>query len=122
MTMAAPLVVDPIVLEQRIADDGAELDIVVPEDLHYFKGHFLGAPVVPGVVQIKWAIELARRCLHVGGGFAGMEAVKFQQAMTPGLRVTLALEYASSSRKLRFAFASRDTRYSSGRVLLRTAS
>jgi 3-hydroxymyristoyl/3-hydroxydecanoyl-(acyl carrier protein) dehydratase len=111
-------VVDPIVIAQRVRANAAEVDIVVPEDLRYFQGHFPGAPVVPGVVQIKWAIELARRYLAIGEGFAGMEALKFQRAMTPGLSVTLALEHAPGG-KLRFAFASGDVRYSSGRVLLR---
>jgi 3-hydroxymyristoyl/3-hydroxydecanoyl-(acyl carrier protein) dehydratase len=119
MTMTEPQVVDPIVVEQRIAGGGAQIEIVVPENLRYFDGHFPGAPVVPGVVQIKWAIELARMSLGVGGGFAGMEAVKFNQAMTPGTRATLGLEYAPGERKLRFAFGSGAVRYSSGRVLLR---
>ena len=61
------------------------------------RGHFPGAPVVPGVVQIKWAIALAQRYLAIGGGFAGMENVKFQRAMTPGSRVTLTLEYAAAA-------------------------
>jgi 3-hydroxyacyl-[acyl-carrier-protein] dehydratase len=117
--MTAHGVIDPIVTAQRIAPPAAELALVVPPNLCYFDGHFRGAPVLPGVVQIKWAIELARRHLGIGAGFAGMEAVKFQHVMTPGTRVTLALEYAESSGKLRFSFASADTRYSSGRVLVR---
>jgi 3-hydroxymyristoyl/3-hydroxydecanoyl-(acyl carrier protein) dehydratase len=117
--MAAGDVIDPIVTERRIAPPTAEIDIVVPPDLRYFDGHFPDAPVVPGIVQIKWAVELARRYLGTGLGFGGMEALKFRRAMTPGTRATLALEYTESSGKLRFAFASADVRYSSGRVLLR---
>jgi 3-hydroxymyristoyl/3-hydroxydecanoyl-(acyl carrier protein) dehydratase len=119
--MTAHGVIDPIVTAKRISPPTAELDLVVPVDLRFFDGHFLGAPVVPGVVQIKWAIELARRYLGTGAEFAGMEAVKFQHLMTPGTRATLALEYAEPSGKLRFSFASPDTRYSSGRVLVRAA-
>lgn len=115
-------VIDPVVTSRRISPPSAEIDIVVPRDLRYFDGHFAAAPVVPGVVQIKWAIDLARRHLGVGAEFGGFEALKFHQAMTPGARATLTLEYAPSSGKLRFAFATADMRYSSGRVLVRAAA
>jgi 3-hydroxymyristoyl/3-hydroxydecanoyl-(acyl carrier protein) dehydratase len=103
----------------RMAAPKAEIDIVVPTDLRYFEGHFAGAPIVPGVVQIKWALELARRYLDVGGGFRGIENLKFQQLMVPGTQATLVLEYAADAGKLRFSFAFGEVRYSSGRLLLR---
>ena len=120
MTSPVPRVVDPIVVRHRVRADAAEIELVVPAELHYFRGHFPGTPVVPGVVQIKWAILLAQRYLAVGGGFAGLENVKFQRAMTPGSSVTLTLEYAAAACKLHFSFASADARYSSGRVVLGT--
>jgi 3-hydroxymyristoyl/3-hydroxydecanoyl-(acyl carrier protein) dehydratase len=115
---SSPRVVDPIVVEHRVRGDSAEIELVVPDDLHFVRGHFPGAPIVPGVVQIKWAISLARRYLAIGDGFTAMENVKFQRVMTPRSRVTLTLEYAAAARKLRFSFAAAEARYSSGRVVL----
>ena len=43
---------EPIVVEQRVAPPEAELRLLFPTDLEYCRGHFTGAPVVPGVVQI----------------------------------------------------------------------
>jgi 3-hydroxymyristoyl/3-hydroxydecanoyl-(acyl carrier protein) dehydratase len=103
----------PIVLEQRVAPPRAELRLRVPPELTYFKGHFPGAPVV----QIKWAIELARRYLGAGGELTGIDALKFRQLMRPGVVVTLALEWEESAAKLRFSYRSDDTRFSSGRLL-----
>jgi hypothetical protein len=57
----------------------------------------------------------------VEGKFAGCEALKFQHVMTPGARAILELEQVGSSGKLRFAFAWKDLRYSSGRLVLRAA-
>jgi 3-hydroxymyristoyl/3-hydroxydecanoyl-(acyl carrier protein) dehydratase len=118
MTPALPRVVDPIVLQHRVRAGSAEIELVVPDDLYFVKGHFPGAPVVPGVVQIKWAILLAQQYLALSGGFTAMENVKFQRVMTPRSRVALTLEYAEAARKLHFTFASADARYSSGRVVL----
>jgi 3-hydroxymyristoyl/3-hydroxydecanoyl-(acyl carrier protein) dehydratase len=121
MTSSFRRVVDPLVVEHRVGADRAEIELVVPQDLHFVRGHFPGAPVVPGVVQIKWAIALARRYLAIGDGFTAMENVKFQRVMTPHSRVKLTLEYAATARKLHFSFASAEARYSSGRVILGTA-
>jgi 3-hydroxymyristoyl/3-hydroxydecanoyl-(acyl carrier protein) dehydratase len=112
-------VVDPIVLRQRVEADCAEAVLAVPRDLDFFDGHFPGAPVVPGVVQIKWALALARRLLGIGGVFAGVEALKFQHVLVPGAEATLELRYAAASGTLHFAFRSAQHRFSSGRVLLR---
>src|SRR5918993_815062 len=120
MTPPPPRVVDPIVVQHRVHADAAEIELVVPAELCYFKGHFPGTPVVPGVVQIKWAILLAQRYLAIGGGCTGLENVKFQRAMTPGSSVTLTLKYAAAACKLHFSFASADARYGSGRVVLGT--
>jgi len=114
------MVVDPVVIGTRAhATGAAEVDLVVPPDLFYFAGHFPGAPVVPGVVQIKWAIAFARELLGASREFAGMEALKFHEVMPPGARSTLKLDYTQDSGKLRFVFAREGARYSSGRLLLR---
>lgn len=114
------MVVDPIVVATRVhAASGAQIELVVPPDLHYLRGHFPGAPIVPGVVQIKWAIALARKLLPVGGAFAGMKAVKFLEVMQPGAAATLKLDYSPANGELRFSFESNQRRYSNGRLLLR---
>lgn len=116
------MVVDPVIIDTRVhAATGAEVDLVVPADLRYFRGHFPGAPVVPGVVQIKWAILFARKLLQAGGEFAGMKAVKFLEVMQPGTTATLKLDYSRVNGELRFSFESAQARYSNGRLLLRRA-
>ena len=116
------MVFDPVVVDTRVhAVGAAEVDLVVPPDLFYFAGHFPGAPVVPGVVQIKWAIAFAHDLLGIGRELAGMEALKFHEVMQPGARSTLKLDYAQASGKLRFSFEREGARYSSGRLLLRGA-
>ena len=63
-------VLDPLVVCESVVGPAAQIDFVVPNDLEYFDGHFPGAPIVPGVVQIKWAIDGARRCLAVSDSVA----------------------------------------------------
>ena len=112
---------EPIVDGQHVDASTAELRLTVPHDLDYFRGHFPGAPIVPGVVQIKWAIDLAARFLGAGGTFAGMDALKFQHVLLPGISVTLSLRWAASEGKLNFAYQSDGARHGSGRVRFRQA-
>ena len=112
---------EPIVETSRVDGSSAELTLVVPTDLTYFDGHFAGAPIVPGVVQIKWAIDLASRYLGATGRFAGFEALKFQRVLQPEQALVLTLRWAAADGKLHFSYTSGDQRFGSGRVLLRTA-
>jgi len=113
------MITEPIVLEQRVAPPTAELKLEIPAGLEYLKGHFRGAPIVAGVVQVKWAIEFAHRHLEAGGELLGLDALKFQQLMRPGAVVTLELEWQAPVGKLRFSYRSGDARFSSGRILFR---
>jgi 3-hydroxymyristoyl/3-hydroxydecanoyl-(acyl carrier protein) dehydratase len=113
------MITEPIILAQRVAPPTAELTLEVPAELEYLKGHFKDAPIVAGVVQIKWAIELGRRYLEAGGELTGMDTLKFQQLMRPGAVVTLDLEWQVVAGKLRFSYRSDDARFSSGRILFR---
>jgi 3-hydroxymyristoyl/3-hydroxydecanoyl-(acyl carrier protein) dehydratase len=108
--------VDPIVLEERATPPEAVVRVSIPADLEYFAGHFPGSPIVPGVVQLKWAIDSARRLLGVRGCVARMEALKFQQVMRPGAAASLTLKWVAADRKLYFAYAADEARFSSGRL------
>ena len=110
---------EPIVTASQVTAPTAILSLVVPADLEYFDGHFPGAPIVPGVVQIGWALELASRYLDVRGDCIGMEALKFRRVMVPKLAVELTLRWAPADAKLTFSFDSEGTRFGSGRLLLR---
>jgi 3-hydroxymyristoyl/3-hydroxydecanoyl-(acyl carrier protein) dehydratase len=112
---------EPIVEAARVDGSSAELALVVPTDLEYFDGHFAGAPIVAGVVQIKWAIDLASRYLGTTGQFSGFEALKFQKVLQPEQPVVLTLRWAAADGKLHFSYTSGESRFGSGRILLRAA-
>ncbi|MNV96588.1 3-hydroxyacyl-[acyl-carrier-protein] dehydratase FabZ [compost metagenome] len=90
----------------------------MPPDLACFPGHFPQTPVLPGVVQIDWAIAQASERLMVGRRFAGMEVLKFQQVIRPGDSLLLDLRLDSERGKLYFTFSCAGQTCSSGRILL----
>lgn len=111
---------EPIVVEQTVTPTEAALLLSIPPDIECVAGHFPASPIVPGVVQLEWAIESARRLLAVVGDLTRMEALKFQHVMVPGMAVTLTLKWAAAERKLYFAYQSETARFSSGRLSFRS--
>lgn len=97
--------------------DHLNLRFIVPETNGYFEGHFPGCPILPGVVQVGWAIEFARRHIPFSARFRSLAAVKFMRVIQPNAAVTLRLAADASLRELSFEYRLPDGPCSSGRVL-----
>ncbi|SQF94470.1 AMP-dependent synthetase/ligase [Paucimonas lemoignei] len=116
--LLAPRAQQPEVLSQALIEGEWHLQLGVPPDLAYFSGHFPTAPVLPGVVQVDWALAIGQRLMALPTKFAGMEVLKFQQLVRPGDRISLSLRFDAERGKLYFAFRNGDAPCSSGRILL----
>jgi acyl-coenzyme A synthetase/AMP-(fatty) acid ligase/3-hydroxymyristoyl/3-hydroxydecanoyl-(acyl carrier protein) dehydratase len=121
--LAAELPERPRLPQVRLLEDEAArklLELVVPPDLLYFDGHFTLAPVLPGVVQVDWAIHYGRLHFGLAGAFAGINALKFQQMIRPGAPVRLELAWDAGKGSLNFRYFSEAGAHASGRILLGT--
>ncbi|MFJ3370734.1 AMP-binding protein [Pseudomonas sp. NPDC086251] len=119
--LLAPRPKAPEVLEQVETDGEWSLQLAVPPDLAYFSGHFPQTPVLPGVVQVEWALNLGQQLMNLPAHFAGMEVLKFQQLVRPGDEVQLHLRFDPVRSKLYFAYRNETATCSSGRILLKDA-
>ena len=120
--LLAPRPKAPQVLAQVETDGEWSLQLAVPPDLAYFSGHFPTAPVLPGVVQVDWALSLGQQLMTLRGKFAGMEVLKFQQLIRPGDEIQLHLRFDSARSKLYFTYRDETATCSSGRILLEASS
>ncbi|SEF60080.1 ApeI family dehydratase [Marinobacterium lutimaris] len=106
----------PELLAIEPQDQGVRLRIRLPEELIYFDGHFDAVPILPGVVQLHWAHQLACEHLVQLEQFSGMERVKFQSLARPGDELNLQLAYDPERARLSFSYSDGDIQYSSGRL------
>jgi acyl-coenzyme A synthetase/AMP-(fatty) acid ligase/3-hydroxymyristoyl/3-hydroxydecanoyl-(acyl carrier protein) dehydratase len=82
----------PLVQAVRAAERRVELDLLLPSGLAVFDGHFDGFPILPGVVQLNWAVNLARQHLPVTGHPGQLAQLKFRLPIRPRDFLALKLE------------------------------
>ena len=117
---------DPLPLAVTAADDGIEIRLDVPASLPCFADHFAGAPMLPGVLQLGWAVRLAQQQFGIAAPLRQVQHLKFQHPIAPGVALSLHLrregaqdigfrystpQQACSSGRLHFAEAGNDARH-----------
>jgi 3-hydroxymyristoyl/3-hydroxydecanoyl-(acyl carrier protein) dehydratase len=104
------LVWEPQVLDAAPRAQAVGLHLLVPEQLQCFEGHFPGRPILPGVVQLAWAVALGREHLGLQADIGRITGLKFARIVRPGARLTLDLQWSPAQESLAF-------RYTEGRAL-----
>jgi acyl-CoA synthetase (AMP-forming)/AMP-acid ligase II/3-hydroxymyristoyl/3-hydroxydecanoyl-(acyl carrier protein) dehydratase len=114
---AAPRLPRLIELERDSAAHRVLLQLTAPADLLYFDGHFDVAPILPGVVQVEWAIHYGRQYFALPPHFTGINVLKFQQVVQPEQPVQLELVHDAVKGSLNFRYTSTGGQHASGRVM-----
>ncbi|QSX33925.1 thioester dehydrase [Shewanella avicenniae] len=108
----------PTVIEHHSEPSCATWLMQIDAEHPAFAGHFPEHPIVPGVVQLDWAVSLG--CAHFGysAAVAQIEVLKFQQLILPNTQFTLTINHDAAKRKLLFSVTAGERRFASGRILL----
>lgn len=108
----------PVVVSIDCTDNTATLVLNVSPTLDYFPGHFPGFPILPGVVQVDWAIRFAREHLGIPAtGFSALRGLKFSAPILPGASLKLQLSWHPEKQRLDFSYNGERRPVSSGQVV-----
>jgi acyl-coenzyme A synthetase/AMP-(fatty) acid ligase len=84
--------------------DARSLELRVPAGLAHFAGHFPGLPILPGVVQLDWAIRLAAECFDEKRDVASIDRLKFTAPVGPGALLALRLSRDPVRGRVQFTY------------------
>ncbi|MDR2787147.1 MAG: AMP-binding protein [Candidatus Accumulibacter sp.] len=105
----APLLPQAEVLAQQDTQEtqdarSVRLQLILPDGLAWFEGHFPGLPVLPGVVQIDWAAHFARFHFGVDVTRFDLAGLKFQNLIRPGDSPCLELHLKRGGEGMEFCY------------------
>jgi 3-hydroxymyristoyl/3-hydroxydecanoyl-(acyl carrier protein) dehydratase len=103
----------PRILRETAEGESIGFDLEVGSDLPWFRGHFPGRPILPGVVQLFWAACLAERRFGVSAAPCEILRLKFKSVAVPPLTMQLKLIRRSGTEVL-FEFTNNNQQYSQG--------
>ncbi|WP_444998338.1 ApeI family dehydratase [Aliikangiella sp. IMCC44359] len=108
----------PEITDEKISSDKVILSLYIDKKLNAFEGHFDETPIIPGVVQIQWALGLTKKYFSsfISKNIARIDALKFQHVIQPGLNVFL--ELAVTDDKIIFSYYSDSAKHSSGKLVV----
>ncbi|WP_144138405.1 AMP-binding protein [Paraburkholderia sp. BCC1884] len=92
------------VLAEARSGDTLHFELRVPPTLVHFAGHFPGLPILPGVVQVDWAVRLAADHVPAARAVASIDRLKFMAPVSPGAVLRLTLVHDASRRRMQFAY------------------
>lgn len=106
----------PEILHKNINENKAILDIFIPKELFYFKGHFPENPILPGITQLHWAVHYAKNCFNISGIITRCPIIKFTDLIQPEMNLTLTLEIFPIDSYILYEYKSDEQTYSTGRL------
>lgn len=101
--------------------DTVTLELSFDEHLPCLQGHFPDHPILPGVVQVDWAIALGRQHCGIAGAFTGMQSIKFMRIMQPNNDYQLLLKWQADKAQLHYSYQQGDQTCSSGKIQFQLA-
>jgi 3-hydroxymyristoyl/3-hydroxydecanoyl-(acyl carrier protein) dehydratase len=103
----------PQFVVEDISDARVSCSLALAEHDPCFAGHFPGLPVLAGVVQVDWALQLAERLGFDSSRFADIPRVKFKNIARPPVTIEIIVEKKSAT-GFRFRVSSEQGLHSEG--------
>lgn len=100
-------------------ENTATISLLFPETLKYFSGHFPQMAILPGVVQIHYAMLFAAENFPVKIQISNIKKLRFTKIIYPNKEVMLFLQHDLAANNVFFKYFFDEEIYSSGTFYLR---
>jgi len=95
----------PEIISEACDGNRASFTLRIPPELAHFPGHFPGRPLLPGVVEVDWAVRLGlRHFMLATERFSALKGLKFNSPILPGTVLQLTLTWSDGKSRLDFIY------------------
>jgi 3-hydroxymyristoyl/3-hydroxydecanoyl-(acyl carrier protein) dehydratase len=98
------------------ADTEVKVELTVPHELFWLRGHFPGYPVLPGVAQLHWVVAMARDHLELNGSVTQIHQLKFRTVIRPDDDLTVIVRHIPEKSRIQFEYRRGDEVCSTGQL------
>jgi len=106
----------PRVLSATVGQPNVCFGLDVSPDMSWFRGHFPDMPILPGVVQLHWAVIVARAVFDFPDSPLEFKRLKFKNVVIPPQVLELSVSVPAPN-EVQFEFHSPEVQYSQGRLV-----
>ena len=111
-------VAEPIAQNLIKTDKDLSADLVFLGDSAYFKGHFDGYPILPGVIQLHFVMKFIRLFFNITPESYDILKLKFSSLILPDTPVHFELNKLSDN-EFTFNYENGDIKYSAGKIVIK---
>jgi hypothetical protein len=112
----------PEFLDAKVSATSCVLTINVGSGVRWFEGHFPDQPILAGVVQAHWAVELGKFIFDIHHYVVRIDNLKFQSVILPDQTLQLTLDYFPDTYVLKFSYRTNELHFSEGKFLFQPQS
>lgn len=94
----------PVLIDVKVVQGHVDAQLLVTPELAGFAGHFPDFPILPGVVQLDWAVHYAQEFLQLDQPVMRVERLKFTCPISPDTPLQLSLIYDAGKSSVDFRF------------------
>ena len=84
------------------SDKGIQARVVAEATSPWFAGHFPGAPILPGIAQLKMVADVISQATQQTLHISQLSRVKFKKAVTPGEELEMQITLAATTNQYTF--------------------
>lgn len=107
---------EPLFIRTQCSTETLHHAFHVPRDFAWFAGHFPGDPILPGIAQVRLAINSGRVLLGHAGQPRAIKQLKFKVPIRPDHVVALNLQRLDGGATVLFSLRSASGEHASGRL------
>ena len=105
-------------MEQVRSENSLFLRGKVPADLVFFDGHFADFPLVPGVIELQWAVDQLYAYFGNEMPILRVDNLKFQKFLRANDEMELTLKWDEAKNRLSFQLKTDNEMCGSGLIVL----